>query len=222
MGSPKLPGLTMAAREGDKGAEDDPWAAVFSDTAVRCRRPGRLPEWPKGADCKSAGSAYVGSNPTPATVRRPVSVETGRRGCGDYGCRQPLRKVMARIPRQPATTVAATTRGLVVRRPANAPSPPPAANEPMLPALKADPIDPAEAIEPIEPADPTERADPTQLTEPMEKALLREAMLKIEFSDQRDQVLEGQFRAIYLPCQVRAGPATGLIRFLRDHRSRVT
>ena len=26
-----------------------------------------MPEWPKGADCKSAGSAYVGSNPTPAT-----------------------------------------------------------------------------------------------------------------------------------------------------------
>ena len=28
---------------------------------------GRLPEWPKGAVCKTAGSAYVGSNPTPAT-----------------------------------------------------------------------------------------------------------------------------------------------------------
>ena len=32
--------------------------------------PGRLPEWPKGADCKSAGSAYVGSNPTAATTER--------------------------------------------------------------------------------------------------------------------------------------------------------
>jgi hypothetical protein len=29
--------------------------------------PGRLPEWPKGAVCKTVGSAYVGSNPTPAT-----------------------------------------------------------------------------------------------------------------------------------------------------------
>jgi hypothetical protein len=29
---------------------------------------GRLPEWPKGAVCKTVGSAYVGSNPTPATV----------------------------------------------------------------------------------------------------------------------------------------------------------
>jgi hypothetical protein len=28
---------------------------------------GRLPEWPKGAVCKTVGSAYVGSNPTPAT-----------------------------------------------------------------------------------------------------------------------------------------------------------
>src|SRR5262249_44758158 len=30
---------------------------------------GGLPERPKGADCKSAGSAYVGSNPTPSTLR---------------------------------------------------------------------------------------------------------------------------------------------------------
>ena len=26
-----------------------------------------MPEWLKGADCKSAGSAYVGSNPTRPT-----------------------------------------------------------------------------------------------------------------------------------------------------------
>jgi hypothetical protein len=30
--------------------------------------PGRLPERPKGAVCKTVGSAYVGSNPTPATT----------------------------------------------------------------------------------------------------------------------------------------------------------
>src|SRR6201995_2938624 len=29
---------------------------------------GRLPEWPKGTVCKTVGSAYVGSNPTPATT----------------------------------------------------------------------------------------------------------------------------------------------------------
>ena len=26
-----------------------------------------MPEWPKGADCKSAGYAFVGSNPTLGT-----------------------------------------------------------------------------------------------------------------------------------------------------------
>src|SRR3954452_1606523 len=30
---------------------------------------GGLPEWPKGADCKSVGSSYEGSNPSPATPR---------------------------------------------------------------------------------------------------------------------------------------------------------
>ena len=29
---------------------------------------GGLPEWPKGADCKSAGYAFDGSNPSPSTV----------------------------------------------------------------------------------------------------------------------------------------------------------
>src|SRR5438477_13010359 len=28
---------------------------------------GGLPEWPKGADCKSAGYAFDGSNPSPST-----------------------------------------------------------------------------------------------------------------------------------------------------------
>src|ERR1700742_763036 len=43
---------------------------------------GRLPEWPKGAVCKTVGSAYVGSNPTPATPwKRLASCEdAGRRG----------------------------------------------------------------------------------------------------------------------------------------------
>lgn len=29
---------------------------------------GGVPEWPKGPDCKSDGSAFVGSNPTPSTT----------------------------------------------------------------------------------------------------------------------------------------------------------
>ena len=28
---------------------------------------GRIPEWPKGTDCKSAGDAFEGSNPSPST-----------------------------------------------------------------------------------------------------------------------------------------------------------
>ena len=28
---------------------------------------GWVPEWPKGADCKSVGSAFEGSNPSPST-----------------------------------------------------------------------------------------------------------------------------------------------------------
>src|SRR5690606_31099740 len=31
---------------------------------------GGVPEWLKGTDCKSVGSAYVGSNPTPSTILR--------------------------------------------------------------------------------------------------------------------------------------------------------
>ena len=41
-------------------------------SSLCCRRSaavhGRLPEWPKGTVCKTVGSAYVGSNPTPATT----------------------------------------------------------------------------------------------------------------------------------------------------------
>ncbi len=34
------------------------------------RRPkyGGVPEWPKGTDCKSVGSAFGGSNPPPSTI----------------------------------------------------------------------------------------------------------------------------------------------------------
>src|SRR5947209_16706907 len=37
--------------------------------------PGSVPEWPKGADCKSAGSAYGGSNP-PRPTGRSLTGET--------------------------------------------------------------------------------------------------------------------------------------------------
>src|SRR5687768_6326013 len=32
-----------------------------------------MPEWPKGAACKVAGSAYGGSNPPPPTDHRPTN-----------------------------------------------------------------------------------------------------------------------------------------------------
>ena len=42
------------------------------------RGSGGVPEWLKGTDCKSVGSAYVGSNPTPSTIllldRRPAGI----------------------------------------------------------------------------------------------------------------------------------------------------
>jgi hypothetical protein len=31
-------------------------------------RRGEVPEWPKGADCKSAGAAFGGSNPPLSTI----------------------------------------------------------------------------------------------------------------------------------------------------------
>ncbi len=31
-----------------------------------------VPERPKGSDCKSDGTAFVGSNPTPCTMRRGI------------------------------------------------------------------------------------------------------------------------------------------------------
>jgi hypothetical protein len=41
--------------------------AVAAHAVTHSKTRGGLPEWSKGAVCKTAGSAYVGSNPTPAT-----------------------------------------------------------------------------------------------------------------------------------------------------------
>ena len=45
------------------GGSSPPASSILFGT-----RPGGLPERPKGAGCKPAGIAYVGSNPTPSTV----------------------------------------------------------------------------------------------------------------------------------------------------------
>ena len=34
---------------------------------------GGVPEWPKGTDCKSVGSAFEGSNPSPTTIYAEVA-----------------------------------------------------------------------------------------------------------------------------------------------------
>ena len=36
---------------------------------LNCQEHGGIPEWPKGADCKSVGNAFEGSNPSPTISR---------------------------------------------------------------------------------------------------------------------------------------------------------
>ena len=37
---------------------------------------GGVPEWPKGADCKSVSSAFGGSNPPPSTIEKTGTYES--------------------------------------------------------------------------------------------------------------------------------------------------
>jgi hypothetical protein len=46
---------------------------VAGSSPIASSKSGGVPEWPKGADCKSVGSAFGGSNPPPST-RQPVSM----------------------------------------------------------------------------------------------------------------------------------------------------
>src|SRR5690348_11673316 len=55
----------------------------FSEPRSRCGY-GRLPEWPKGAVCKTVGSAYVGSNPTPATTCENAPLAANSRAGGAF------------------------------------------------------------------------------------------------------------------------------------------
>jgi hypothetical protein len=45
---------------------------VFNYCKILCLIFGGVPERPKGADCKSAGSTFEGSNPSPSTSLCPV------------------------------------------------------------------------------------------------------------------------------------------------------
>ena len=59
-----------------------------STFAIAFEKQGWLPEWPNGADCKSAGYAFGGSNPSPPTslisgnssVDRALAFQAGGRG----------------------------------------------------------------------------------------------------------------------------------------------
>src|SRR5699024_5692657 len=48
-------------------SEGSPCFNVGESVAIVPSAPGGLPEWPEGADCKSAVIDFVGSNPSPAT-----------------------------------------------------------------------------------------------------------------------------------------------------------
>jgi hypothetical protein len=60
--------IRRGARRVDRYAQ----AASFSSTGVRNTSHGSVPERPKGADCKSAGIAFEGSNPSRPTNETPV------------------------------------------------------------------------------------------------------------------------------------------------------
>src|SRR3954464_9547866 len=64
---------TLLTTSNDESATVWP-SAILCDARRVARRqrayPGGLPEWSKGTVCKTVGSAYVGSNPTPATRQR--------------------------------------------------------------------------------------------------------------------------------------------------------
>ena len=63
---------------------------LFHTFALAFKKQGWLPEWPNGADCKSAGDAFGGSNPSPPTfqvetsgnssVDRALAFQAGGRG----------------------------------------------------------------------------------------------------------------------------------------------
>ena len=77
-GSDEVREITHYLRD---GVED--WAqklVIFHGTHLRVQ--GGLPEWPKGADCKSAAECFGGSNPSPATEGR---------ACPRSTCENPLR-----------------------------------------------------------------------------------------------------------------------------------
>ena len=69
---------------------------------------GGLPEWPKGADCKSAGYVFDGSNPSPSTGEALKGQEASNAGVAQLVERQPSKLNVAGsnpVSRSPATAV---------------------------------------------------------------------------------------------------------------------
>ena len=95
--------------------------SVATQTQCLAQTAGGLPEWPKGADCKSAGYAFDGSNPSPSTLanRSPTFTRTLTRhhdrpaGVAQLVERQPSKLNVAgsnpvsrsRSPRPPSSVV---------------------------------------------------------------------------------------------------------------------
>ena len=52
---------------------------VVGSSPIASSNYGWMPEWLKGADCKSAGFAFIGSNPIPPTKYRGVEQLVARR-----------------------------------------------------------------------------------------------------------------------------------------------
>ena len=66
---------------------------VVGSTPTTSSKRGKIPEWPKGADCKSVGTAFGGSNPPLPTKKKTsqcgVFFYAGNRGfCAVYTARR--------------------------------------------------------------------------------------------------------------------------------------
>ena len=47
---------------------------VVGSTPTTSSKRGKIPEWPKGADCKSVGTAFGGSNPPLPTIKESIEI----------------------------------------------------------------------------------------------------------------------------------------------------
>ncbi len=67
---------------------------VVGECTSVAKRFGGIPEWPKGPDCKSGGSAFAGSNPAPAIICFVCVTWMVRCGCSSMVELQPSKLVV--------------------------------------------------------------------------------------------------------------------------------